>query len=1097
MSEHPANNNASAKNPNDDFGGANKRILELEQELQITRQNLSNLLGSVELDQIKKIEFQLENKKQALKRQLNAIEAASDGIAILNEDKFVYLNQAHLDIFGYSNSAELIGQSWRILYQPEELALFEQEVFPILQERGKWQGTATALHRDGHTFDEELTLTSTDTGDLICICRDISQRLQAEAELRRQKAELSQLNQQLEKRVARRTQSLANFSDNLKQLHRLATNNYETIADLFTDYLKTGCKIFHLSTGIVGQVENGIYKILAVEPPLDLSVGFETNYADTYCAKVINEKATITYMQVGAMEEMLGHPIYQTLKLESYIGTPIFVNGMVYGVLSFSDNTPRTQEFESYTREIIELMARDIGQFIATWKTEQALQASERRFRNAFEQAAVGIAHIAPDGTWLRVNQKLCQIVGYTQEELLQKTFPDITHPKDLNTDLKYVQQILTGAIETLSVEKRYIRPDNCLVWINLTVSLVKKDSGELDYFIFVVEDISSRKHTETALKASEIRFRNTFEQAAVGIAHIAPEGKFLKVNQRLCKIVGYDSDRLLNLTFQEITHPQDLDTDLKYIQQMLAGIVEIYSREKRYIRSDGSIVWINLTVSLVKKNSGEPDYFISVVEDIGRRKKNEIALAKVSQKLQQANQAKDSFIAHMSHELRTPLNSILGFSSILQKDPNLTTEQRHGINLVHQSGKHLLTLINDILDFSKIEAGKLRLESSVFNLSQFLDNLVDMFGFRAKQKGLKFEFQADPSLPIMVKADETRLRQVLLNLLSNAIKFTETGSIIFTVGCGENPLNTQLIRFQVQDTGIGIPQHKLAEIFAPFVQLDNHLDEQEGTGLGLSISKNIIQLMDSQIHLESTVGGGSKFWFDLNLPSEPGSASLQPQSNQYSNQCLQQPCKILVVDDNIDNRYLLVSYLQSLGFIVEEAQNGAEGLAKAQIFAPDAILLDLVMPVMDGKEMAAKIKQQTKLQDTVVVIISANSQSILNPEQIDCDGFLSKPVDLEKLLVVLTTNLELEWTIHQVTEMITADNSTIFAPPPSELVELLKLAQLGDIAAIAAKCQSLAASDTQYTGFVRQVQQMSSSFQQHKLIKFIENFCQIDPRNC
>ncbi len=353
-------------------------------------------------------------------------------------------------------------------------------------------------------------------------------------------------------------------------------------------------------------------------------------------------------------------------------------------------------------------------------------------------------------------------------------------------------------------------------------------DVNFLQAIVNILATAINARHNQQTLQKSEKRFRSTFEQAAVGIAHLSPEGRFIKVNQRLCEIIGYESDRLLELTFQDITHPDDLTSDCEDIRQLLEGEKENYSIEKRYIHSNSSIVWINLTVSMVKDNSGEPEYFIFVIEDIGNRKKNELALEESRQQLERASLAKDSFIAHMSHELRTPLNSILGFCHILQQNPNSIEQQLRDINIINQSGQHLLTLINDILDFSKIEAGKLQLETQDFNLSDFLSNIVDIFQFSAEQKGLNFDSQISNSLPIAVKTDETKLRQVLINLLSNAIKFTETGSVTFSVASVEDFVGSKRhkIRFQVADTGVGIPKDKLADIFIPFQQLDTQLQD-------------------------------------------------------------------------------------------------------------------------------------------------------------------------------------------------------------------------------------------------------------------------------
>ncbi|KST67552.1 chemotaxis protein CheB [Mastigocoleus testarum] len=889
-------------------------------------------------------------------RQLAAIETASDGIAILSDDRFIYLNQAHLEIFGYTQPEELIGQSWHILYEPEELGRFEREIFPILQQRGKWQGEALAKHRDGHTFNEELTLTFTPAGDLISSCRDITEIKQAQEQI-------LQANAELEQRVAQRTQSLANFSNCLQQIHRLAVSNYQQLDDLFSNYLQAGCQMFNLPTGIVSEVNDSIYNIVAVESPLDLEVGYKSPCLCTYCGSVVEENlSTITYNQLGESKSIKNPPTCLDLKLESFIITPIFVNGNLYGRLIFCDTKFRKSEFTEEERKIIELMAKDIGNSIASVQTEAALRKNEKLFRSTFEQAAIGIAHLNPEFRFLKVNQGFCQMLGYSEAELLQKGFADVTDPED---------SVL----------------------------------------------------------------------------------------------------------------------DLEYVRQMLAGEFESYSCEKRYIDSNGLIVWAHLTVTLIKHKSGKAEYFVAIVGNISDRKQAEIDLKESKTKLQKANQAKDAFIAHMSHELRTPLNSILGFSSILQKDSDLTTQQLDSIRIINQSGQHLLTLINDILDLSKITANKLQLEPQEFNFIQFLNEIATIFRLRAQQKYLKFSTSISPSLPKIVSADETRLRQVLLNLLGNAVKFTSNGTITFKVSNIKTkqqkkrlkPGKIQKIRFQIEDTGIGIPSTKFTEIFLPFRQLRNITENPEGTGLGLNISQNIIQLMGSQIQLKSKVGQGTKFWFDLEILE--ADANILPTSSgpNYQNiRCLREPQKILVVDDRNDNRALLVRYLEPLGFIIAEANNGETGLAIAETFKPDAILVDLVMPVMDGKEMITRIKQHHELQNTVTIMISANSQSILKQSEMNCHGFLSKPVDLEQLLELLESNLQLDWqSVETVTE---EDLYVLVVPPQQELIQLLELAKFGDIEAIKEQINFFEETNSQYIPFVQKVRQLVLNCQQEQL---------------
>jgi PAS domain S-box-containing protein len=278
-----------------------------------------------------------------------------------------------------------------------------------------------------------------------------------------------------------------------------------------------------------------------------------------------------------------------------------------------------------------------IEDITARVQAEQALAESEERFRSTFEQAAVGMSHTTPDGHFLRVNQRYCDIVGYTEEELLGMKFQDVTHPDDLDRDLELGDQLEAGLIRSYNREKRYIRKDGAIVWIDLTVSAVRKESGEIAYFAAVLEDITARIEAEQALAESEERFRSTFEQAAVGMAHNTVEGRYLRVNQRYGDIVGYTEDELLEMTFQEITHPEDLDKDLAQAARLIAGEISTYTMEKRYIRKDGGVVWAELTVSVVRDDAGDVKYVIAVIDDVTDRIQAQRALAESEARFRRA----------------------------------------------------------------------------------------------------------------------------------------------------------------------------------------------------------------------------------------------------------------------------------------------------------------------------------------------------------------------------------------------------------------------------------------------------------------------------
>ncbi len=262
---------------------------------------------------------------------------------------------------------------------------------------------------------------------------------------------------------------------------------------------------------------------------------------------------------------------------------------------------------------------------------EAAAAEAGERFRVAFDNAPIGVALLAPDGHWLHVNQALCDLLGYTPDELNELTFADLTHPDDLARNLERSRKQLEGDDWERQIEKRYIRSDGKVVWVALTNEVVRNAAGDPLYFVAQIEDITQRRETENALREAEERFRRAFEDAPIGMALVAPDGRFLRVNRSLCDLTGRTEHELLERTFRDITHPDDLQADLEQVALLLAGEISAYTLEKRYLRPDGSHVWTTLSVSLVRDSAGEPLHFVSQMEDISERKRAQEELQRLA----------------------------------------------------------------------------------------------------------------------------------------------------------------------------------------------------------------------------------------------------------------------------------------------------------------------------------------------------------------------------------------------------------------------------------------------------------------------------------
>ncbi|MBU7586555.1 MAG: CHASE2 domain-containing protein [Nostoc sp. TH1S01] len=474
------------------------------------------------------------------------------------------------------------------------------------------------------------------------------------------------------------------------------------------------------------------------------------------------------------------------------------------------------------------------------------------------------------------------------------------------------------------------------------------------------------------------------------------------------------------------------------------------------------------------------------------------------------ANEAKSEFLANMSHELRTPLNGILGFAQVLELSPNLTDKNREAVSIIYQCGSHLLMLINDILDLSKIEARKLELVTTNVHLPTFLHSVTEICSIRAEQKGIRFNMLMDDFLAVVIQVDEKRLRQVLINLLGNAIKFTDSGNVTFKVDVIEqdfSPMTNetteityQKIRFQIEDTGIGMSPDQLEKIFLAFEQVGEVGRKSEGTGLGLAISQRIAALMGSQIQVQSNLGEGSLFWLDLTVPvpvSHDWNAGTITASKQKIMGIRGRRPKILIVDDDRNHLSMLSSLLQKIGCRTLEATDGKQGLQLATEYQPDMIVLDLAMPNMDGFELMVQLQENPQTRLIPIIVSSArvfeeNQQRSL---EAGATAFLPKPLQVDELLNALRSLLNVDWIYAESPSQSLPiknepiDNNELILPSQEILQQLYHLAMMGDIPAIEAIIIELIKQDSQFTAFATTLGKLTANFQTTKIRKFLKTF--------
>ena len=614
---------------------------------------------------------------------------------------------------------------------------------------------------------------------------------------------------------------------------------------------------------------------------------------------------------------------------------------------------------------------------------------------------------------------------------------------------------------------------------------------------------LADQKRSAEAIAKLHRENQLILDSVGEGIYGMDLNGKATFINPAGAKMLGYDVEELVGLPTHTTVHHSRPDgrpypkDECSMYEAFKDGQVHRVDTDV-FWRKDGTSFPVDFTSTPILED-GQVAGAVVTFQDITERKRAETAMQEAKATAENANKAKSDFLANMSHELRTPLNGILGYAQILKRDPHLAEKQMSGVDVIQRCGDHLLTLINDILDLSKIEAQKFELQPTEFQLPDCLQQIANMVQVRADQAGLAFVYEPAGNLTTTVRGDEKRIRQILLNLLSNAIKFTEKGQVAFRVDYEQESETKGTLIVQVQDTGRGIPDEKLEEIFLPFQQVGKHSPQEEGTGLGLSITQKLVALMDGTLEVTSTVGKGSTFEVKVSLPPVQEKTPKPPLPDRTITGYYGARKRILVVDDKWENRVVLLNLLEPLGFEIVEALNGREGLAKAREQRPDLIVMDLIMPVMDGLEATTRIRQSSDLKEIPIIASSASAFDFNKKDALSagCTAFLPKPIQADDLFEHLRVHLNLEWQYDVETIQTVSDQKTdqpVVPPPREELAALMDLAKVGKIVAIRQQIGKMEKLGAQYAPFIAELRTIVKSFDMDQLVNFLARYVE-DPQ--
>jgi PAS domain S-box-containing protein len=815
---------------------------------------------------------------------------------------------------------------------------------------------------------------------------------------------------------------------------------------------------------------------------------------------------------------------------------PLRTERGVIGVFQMS--APVVRDFSPHEVELAQAFADQAALALERARLYGDLRVSEERMRLIVDTALDAVVTIDLDGRITGWNAQAERSFGWSRGEVLGRILAETIipprHRSAHEAGLRRYRASGLGSVVNRRLELSALHRDGREFPVELSISPVSTAAGTT--FSAFVRDITERRRVEAAILRQTALVQ--LLQGVAGAANEAPTPRdALQIGvDRVCAYTGWPVGDAFVLAddgsgdlvcggmwhldhperfrrFQEVTSAARFAPGVGLPGRVLASghatwIMDV-TRDPNFPRAQAAVdigvkaafgfpvrvgSMVLAVLEFFTSEPREPDgELLEAMDNIGtqlgrvfERHRAEAALRLAKDAAETASRAKSSFLANMSHELRTPLNAILGYAQVLRRDEPLRPQQRKALDVIERSGDHLLSLINELLDLAKIEAGTIEIRPAPFALAACLEAIADSMRARAEEKGLAFIAEWVTELPATVRADEKRLRQVITNLLDNAIKHTPRGGVALKVGrCAGR------VRFLVEDTGIGIRPEDLPRIFETFHQVRDSRQYVEGTGLGLAISRTLVTLMGSTLEVSSAPGEGSRFWFDLDLAEERlVTTEARPRAQVVGIRGARR--RVLIVDDTADNRRLLRDLLAPLGFELLEAEDGEGCLRLARDAKPDAILLDLRMPGMDGLEATRRLRAAADVRDVVIIAVSASAfdENRARCLEAGADDFLPKPFRLERLLELLRHHLGVELVSQAAAAgdgAPRAPGAARVLPTAADLAGLLDLARRGNVPQLLERVRRLEERDAGYAPFADEIRFLAERFQVRKLCQLLE----------